>query len=358
MWWAKIILVTKITPNMRTIYLLLLCLWWGFVQAQNNGQEGKKNVFAKFRENKTVSGILEGKKPITTNFKDDVSLEGTLQPDFGQDKTYRNLHDMPQGLDGAYQLQPGFYELTNLSYCLKAGTHGPGQGDAYGLANLEGKMDDVVYAVIKRSQEVWRNKEQIDIAQVQDRDNRGNIVETAFRITQRDVQVLLWAIIAKANFQNMQGRTKVVATMLLTPQQLVKLNGGAIKTVANFADDKNIVNKPGIVETVERAEASIRALYQNANATYEDFERLAVLAGLADEPQPVTRGTWFKHKNGYYVAYYPEGYSRTRTRVYVPEGNGTVSFIATGSVATPSDARQRLAQTDISAEEYQLLGLR
>lgn len=342
---------------MRTIYLLLFCLWSGFVLAQNDG-EGKKNIFAKFKENKTVSGILEGKKPITTNFKENVSLEGVLQPDFGQDKAYRNLHDMPQGPDGAYQLQPGFYELNNLSYCLKAGTHGPGQGDAYGLANLEGRMDDVVYAVIKRSQDVWRNKEKMDVTQVQDRDNRGNIVETAFRITQRDVQVLLWAIIAKADFQNMQGRTKVVATMLLTPQQLVKLNGGAVKTVAKFADDKNLVQKPGIIETVERAEASIRALYQNANATYEDFERLAVLAGLANEPQAVNRGTWFKHKNGYYVAYYPQSYSRTTTRVYVPEGAGTVSFVATGTVATPSDARQRLAQTDISVDEYQQLDLR
>jgi hypothetical protein len=146
--------------------------------------------------------------------------------------------------------------------------------------------------------------------------------------------------------------------MLLTPQQLVKLNGGAIKTVANFADDNNIVHKPGIIETVERAEASIRSLYKSATATYEDFEKLAVLAGLASEPQPVNRGTWFKHKNGYYVAYYPSGYSRTTTRVYVPENAGTVTFTATGSVATPSDSRQRLAQTDISLGEYQQLGLR
>lgn len=340
------------------LLLLLFTLALGYAQNGNENSEPKKGLLARIKENKTVAGVLEGKKPITTNFKDDVIMDGILQPDFGQDKQYRNLHDMPQNEKGAYLLQPGFYELTNLSYCLKAGTHGPGQGDAYGLAFLEGKMEDVVYAVIKRSQEIWRNKEKMDISQVQDRDNRTNIVETAFRITQRDVQVLLWAIIAKADFQSMQGRTKVVATNLLTPQQLVKLNGGAVKTVANFADDKNIINKPGIVETVERAEASIRALYQNVNATYEDFERLAVLAGLASEPNPVNRGTWFKHKDGYYVAYLPQGYSRTTTRVYVPDNAGTVPFVATGSVATPSDARQRLAQTDIAADEYQQLGLR
>lgn len=343
---------------MRNSILLLLIFAFHFAHTQDNDQKGSKGLLAKFKENKTVSGVLEGKKPITTNFKDDVSLEGILQPEFGQDKPYRNLHDMPQNEQGAYLLQPGFYEITNLSYCLKAGTHGPGQGDAYGLAFLEGKMEDVVYAVIKRSQEIWRDKNKMDVSQLQDRDNRGNIVETAFRISQRDVQVLLWAIIAKADFQNMQGRTKAVATMLLTPQQLVKLNGGAVKTVANFADDKGLVNKPGIVQQIEQAEQSIRQLYQSANATYEDFERLAVLAGLANEPQPVNRGTWFKHKNGYYVAYYPAGYPRTTTRVYVPEGSGPVAFIATGTVATPSDARQRLAQTDISQEEYQQLGLR
>lgn len=347
---------------MRILYLLLLVLCTLMAQSQNQPEQsdtkGGKGLLAKLKDNKTVSNVLEGKKPITTNFKDDVSLEGIMQPDFGQGRTYRNLHDMPQNEKGAYLLQPGFYELTNLSYCLKAGTYGPGQGDAYGLAFLEGKMEDVVYAVIKRSQEIWRDKKQMDIAQVQDRDNRGNIVETAFRITQRDVQVLLWAIIAKADFESMQGRTKAVATMLLTPQQLVKLNGGAVKTVSNFADDKGLINKPKIVQQVEQAEQSIRQLYKSANATYEDFERLAVLAGFANEPQPVNRGTWFKHKKGYYVAYYPEGYPRTTTRVYVPENAGTVEFVATGTVATPSDSRQRLAQTDISVPEYQQLGLR
>jgi hypothetical protein len=51
------------------------------------------------------------------------------------------------------------------------------------------------------------------------------------------VQLLLWAIIAKADFDDMKGRTKAVALVHLTPDRIVKLNGGAVKSIVNFASD-------------------------------------------------------------------------------------------------------------------------
>lgn len=298
----------------------------------------------KLGENKLVGGVLEGKPSISTAFKD-VDTKNTLPPDFGEGKSYTPLSSLTRNAEGMYELRPGFYETTNLSYCLKAGTNGPAKGDAYGNAPILGKMDDIVEAILVRSQDLWR----------------GNANGTTLTnkvsgmiVSQKDVQLLLWAIIAKANFEDMQGKTKAVALALLSPEQIVKLNGGAVKSAINFASDKGWMEKPALVRTIEEAEQSLRQLYQSANSSYEDFERLAVLAGINNEPQPVEFGTWFKHKEGYYIRYEPQGYPRTHIKLYVPD-NKNVKLKITGVIATPSDSRQRLAQTDMSVEEYQKL---
>lgn len=322
---------------MRNLFVVLLfCVCSPFANSQG--------ILKKLGANKVVSNVLEGKPAISTAFKD-VDLKNTLPANFGADKTYTQLSTVTRNNNGQLELGPGFYETTNLSYCLKAGTNGPAKGDAYGNAPLLGRMDDIVEAILVRSQDLWR----------------GNANGTAITnklagmvVSQKDVQLLLWAIIAKADFDEMQGKTKAVALALLSPEQIVKLNGGAVKSAVNFASDKGWMEKPALVRTIEEAEQSLRQLYKSATSTYEDFERMALLAGINNEPQPVEFGTWFKHKDGYYVRYGPEGYPRTHVKIYVPEQQN-VKLKLTGSIATPSDSRQRLAQTDMSVEEYNRL---
>jgi hypothetical protein len=322
---------------MRNLYLLLFL---SFFFQQSNAQ----GFLKKLGESKVVGGVLEGKAAISTSFKD-VDLKNTMPPDFGADATYTPLSSLTKNADGIYELNPGFYETTNLSYCLKAGTNGPSKGDSYGNAPIKGKMDDIVEAILVQSQALWRNKANSG--------NMSNKLSTSF-ISQKDVQLLLWAIIAKADFDDMQNKTKAVALALLSPEQIVKLNGGAVKSVVNFASDKGWMEKPALIRSIEEAEQSLRQLYKSSNSTYEDFERLAVLAGMNTEPQPVEFGTWFKHNDGFYIRYEPQGYPRTHVKIYVPEKK-KVALKITGVIATPSDSRQRLAQTDMSVEEYQKL---
>lgn len=320
---------------MRSLLLLVLVLCTQFLWSQG--------FLKKLGENKVIGGVLEGKPAISTNFKD-VDLKNTLPPEFGADATYKQLSSLTKNADGLYELKPGFYETTNLSYCLKAGTHRPAKGDAYGNAPILGKMDDIVETILLRSQELWRGKG----------GGNSSLIGSTL-ISQKDVQLLLWAIIAKADFDDMQNKTKAVVVALLSPEQIVKLNGGAVKSVANFASDKGWLEKPAFVRSIEEAEQSLRQLYKSGNSSYEDFERLAVLAGVNSEAQPVEYGTWFKHKDGFYIRYEPHGYQRTHIKLYVPE-NKTVPLHITGVIATPSDSRQRLAQTDMSEEEYDRLG--
>lgn len=271
-----------------------------------------------------VAGLLKKPSPITTNFKDDVKMAGSLPETFGNDKTYVALYKMPAAPDGGFMLCPGFYEMENMSYCLKAGTHGPSQGDGYMYAPTKGKMDDIVNAILI------------------------NYASKHPELAQRDVQMLLWAIIARAKFKNLSGKLKVVSGLLLTPEQLVKLNGGYVETLGGEALNKGLVDVPPAVQKVMEAENNIRRLVETGVDSYEDFERFAILAGMApNDNSEVVRGMWSLHPDGFYVRYFPSGYSRTKTQVYVPDTKGKVVYNAIGTIACPANTgAQRLAQTN------------
>ncbi|MFM2363470.1 MAG: hypothetical protein RLZZ316_2372 [Bacteroidota bacterium] len=275
-------------------------------------------------EKNPLAGFLKKPAPITTNFEDDVKMEGSLPETFGNDKTYIPLYKMPAAANGGFVLCPGFYEMTNMSYCLKAGTHGPSEGDGYMYAPTKGKMDDIVNAILTAHQ----NKHA--------------------EIPQKDVQVLLWAIIARSKFKNLSGRLKVVAGVLLTPEQIIKLNGGLAETLSSEALDRGLVDLPAPVRTVMEAENNIRRLVETGVDSYEDFERFAVLAGMATvDRADVKRGMWSLHPDGFYVRYRPNGYSRTTVQVYVPDAKGQIIYNAISTIACPANTgAQRLAQTN------------
>jgi hypothetical protein len=278
-------------------------------------------------ENNPVASLMKKPSPITTNFKEDVKMEGSLPESFGNDKTFTPLHKMPFEAN-EFQLCPGYYEMTNMSYCLKAGTHGPSEGDGYMYAPVKGKMDDIVISILE---------------------NHAKHPE----ISQRDVQVLLWAIIARAKFKNLSGRLKIVTTQLLTPKQIVKLNGGFVETLGGEALNKGLVDVPPAVQKVMEAENNIRRLVETGVDSYEDFEKFAILAGMApNDNKEVVRGMWSLHPDGYYIRYFPSGYSRTTVQIYVPEGKDKVKYNAIGTIACPANTgAQRLAQTNMPLEK-------
>ncbi len=305
--------------------LLLLALGLSITASSQLG--GLKNKILSGDKN-PVASIMKKPSPITTNFDDDVKMEGSLPESFGNDKQFLQLYKMPVE-NNRFILCPGFYEMTNMSYCLKAGTHGPSQGDGYMYAPVEGKMDDIVLAILENHQ--TKHPE----------------------IAQRDVQVLLWAIIARSKFKNLSGKLKLVTSLLLTPQQIVKLNGGFVETLGGEALNKGLIDIPPAVQKVMEAENNIRRLVESGIDSYEDFEKFAILAGMAPNDHPeVIRGMWSLHPDGYYIRYFPSGYSRTKVQIYVPDTKGQVKYNAIGTIACPANTgAQRLAQTNIPLEK-------
>src|SRR5687768_14787019 len=137
---------------------------------------------------KKVPNLLGGKPPITTALPDakwgDASKDG-----FVPREAVRSLMTLQRTPSGGFVLQTGYYQLQNQSYCLKAGTHGPGDGDGYLYAPPKGPAEDVVMTLVRNSV------------------NRPEI-------HQHKIQALLWAIIARAKFEDLQPELKTTASQL------------------------------------------------------------------------------------------------------------------------------------------------
>lgn len=271
---------------------------------------------------KKVPNVLGGKAPITTSLED-AKWGAPDRDNFTPREAKRSLMTLQRTPNGGFVLQTGFYEFHDQSYCLKAGTHGPGGGDGYLFAPPKGPAEDAVMTIVRNSV------------------NRPEI-------PQQKIQQLLWAIIARAKFEDLSTDLKATAAQLLTPRQLASLNRNALDmlTTGPLAD-----NLPGPVRTVLQAEADLRRMLTTPGASFAEMERVAVLAGAAPMgpgSQDIPSGRWSLHPDGYYIRYVPQGYSHTVVGIWVPQGSPAVGkeYDPATHIAVPGNtSRQRLIQS-------------
>ncbi|HEX2094126.1 MAG TPA: hypothetical protein VHG28_17110 [Longimicrobiaceae bacterium] len=272
-----------------------------------------------------VSGMLQGRPPITTSLQDAKWAVDSLD-NFRPREAYRNIAQLQRTPNGGFVLQPGAYAYQSQSYCLKAGTHGPGGGDGYLFAPPLGPAEEAVMTIVRNS--------------VQHPE-----------IEQSKIQTLLWAIIARAKFEDLSAEHKATAARLLTPQQLATLNRSALDLVPGPALDRAMASMPPLVRQVIEAEARLRQMLINPATSFQQLEAVAVLSGMAplgEGSRQVPSGRWSLHPDGYYVRYIPSGYSSTRVEVWVPQGSPAVGkeFDPATHIAVPGNtARQRLIQS-------------
>lgn len=277
------------------------------------------------RKTPDISGMLQKDPPITTELRDAQWAVDSLD-NFRPRGTMRQLTSLERTPNGGFTLQPGAFTMDLQSYCLKAGTYAPGGGDGYLYAPLDGPADNAVLTIARNS--------------VKNSD-----------IPQRDIQVLLWAIIARSKFEDLPSGMKITAARLLTPQQLANLNRSALDLVPQAALNAALAKVPGPVRAVIEAEARLRQMLVDPGTTFDQLERVAVLTGLSERgpgSRDVPLGRWNLVPEGYYVRYLPQGYSRTTLELWVPEGSPAIGkeFDPATNVAVPGNtARQRLLQT-------------
>ena len=262
--------------------------------------------------------------PITTSFSD-VHKTKYIENTVGNDEEFQSIFAQPFEATNGYALQPGYYEGTFQSFCIKAGTYNPTGGQGRFYAPIKGPKADIMTAIIEHYQQDPT-------------------------LTQREVQLLLWAIIAKTDFSKMKGPVKATALKILTPAQIGRLSKGAIDKLTR-SELRNVANQSPAIRAILQAEDQLRRKYYSGARTYKDYEDIAIRAGVEPIVPGWEAGRWTKHPDGYFIRYFPKGYARTTTQVYVPENfGGPASFNPGNDVAVPAGRGQRLLQTNLPYE--------
>src|SRR5687768_12018524 len=305
---------------------VLLSAFAGSASAQLGGLGGLGDKLKKKTPN-----LLAGKEPITTSLPD-ARWGDPSKDNFTPREARRSLMTLQRTPNAGFVLQPGYYSLQTQSYCLKAGTHGPGDGDGYLFAPPKGPAEDAVMTVVRNSV------------------NRPEI-------HQHDVQALLWAIVARAKFEDLTSDLKTTASRLLTPKQLASLNRNALDVLSGNALTDALGGVPEPLRQIAQAEANLRQMLTTPGTSFAEMERVAVLSGaapLGPGSQAVPSGRWSLHPDGYYVRYLPSGYSSTRIEIWVPQGSPSVGkeYDPATHIAVPGNtARQRLIQSGRAQRE-------
>lgn len=270
-----------------------------------------------------LDGIFKKPAAISTSIKD--AKYAAPEKD-GFNPPISDLFTLARTPSHGFILKAGGWGATLQSYCLHAGTHGPSDGDGYLYGPVKGALDKMIMAVSRNS------NDHMDIPQ-------------------RDVQWLIWAMLARTKISDMNPQMQRVAATLLTPQQILDLNGGALGLLSDDRIGGAFIQQPPLVRQVMEAEARLRNAMVAPGTTYEDIERIAVLGGdVGRGPGSIDcpSGRWSLHPDGYYVRYVPSGYSRTRLEIWVPEGSKAIGkeFDPATHIAVPADThRQRLLQS-------------
>ncbi len=251
-----------------------------------------------------IAKLIRKAPAITTGIEDAVYEDPSM--DNFNPTTFSPLVHMPRTSDGGFLLMAGTYDIEAQSYCLRAGTHAPrAGGPGYIYAPLRGDRSEIMEHILARS---WSHPE----------------------IEQEGIQGLIWAIVARTDLKEMSQEHQQIAAALLTKQELKELGRGVIGSISDELFETIVEDLPEPVQQVLEAERNIRkALTSGEDVAYEELEGYAILPGI--EPaellvREIPKGRWSKHPDGYFVRFFPKGYSHTRIEVYVPE-----SAIRTGN---------------------------
>jgi hypothetical protein len=270
-----------------------------------------------------LSEKLFKEEPGITTSLDDAKFGVPYLDEFNP-KQFKPLNELERDSEGSYILKPGNYEFESQSYCMQAGTYGPGRGDGYLLAPLKGKQADIVSSILKNS-----------VAHPE--------------IDQKSIQVLIWAVVSRTKINEMDEDMQATAAKLLTPRQIFKLNGGALGLLPTDLKGAVYERLPESARQILQAEAELRANLAGATADYSELESIAVLNRESEDDEAesgpeISVNRWSYHTDGYFIRYIPDTYYDTVIQIHSPEKH-TIQRDSQGRIISLADTHGNRIET-------------
>ncbi len=258
-----------------------------------------------------LSKILRAEPALGTSIED--ALTGVAFLDDYDPAVLIPMVEAPRVSDAGFALAPGAWYASMESYCLHAGVHGPSSGEGYLWAPLKGPLADEITDIMRNA-------------------------ALHPEVPQRDIQVLVWGLLARTKISDMSDPLRQAARALLTSKQIRGLNGGALSRIPEKLFNRAFGELPPAVRDIMEAEARIRNMISGEISDFDAIEGIAVVPG--DPPfDPnaayLPRGRWSYVPGGFFTRYLPDGYDRTDTTVVVP-AQVTYQQDALGTVSRPA----------------------
>jgi len=267
----------------------------------------------------SLDGWLRG-APLTTNF-DDTSRPLPVLDRRETRRHARPLRSLPRTATGGFRLQPGLWEGTFESYCLRTATHAPGKGDGFLLAPIKGARAGAIQAILA-----------------------GTVRHP--QIPRGDVQMLLWAILSRVRVSDMKPSLQAAARALLPAGEIRAINATGLDVLAAAERTRLFGGLAAPVRQALEIESDLRYQFSRADVTYEEIERIAVLSGVRpeDNRNAIKRGQWSRDSRGYFIRFFPDSFANTRVEVLVP-GRVTVTRDRLNRIIAIEDARGGRTET-------------
>lgn len=242
----------------------------------------------------SLGDLTKGEPPFQTNVNT-IPIWGWENFDKLQLKDFTVLTNADRGNDDRYHLKPGRYQITLKTFCAKGYTHGPTQGDGYIIGAWTGSKAQFLREIMRRYTA------------------KGDQVE------QRDVQLLVWAIMARVDPKDMRGGARNALLTLMGEDGLKLMAQGALQHYADDAAKKIFAPADSALRPILQFENKMRGMYRNANQRYEDFERMAMLETPKDYKTAIPNLRWNLHPKGYLVRFTSQSYAKSTMQIVIPQ---------------------------------------
>ncbi|MDI9635541.1 hypothetical protein QPK87_14255 [Kamptonema cortianum] len=241
----------------------------------------------------SLSDIMRGEAPLTTSINDVHGCYGWPELDDLKPAEWVELTAEMRQPDGTWKLQPGSYKVTIQTFCGKGYTYGPTKGDGYVYAKFRGSKSEFFKSILKK-------------------------YSLSDNVDQRDMQLLIWAVLSRVKPQDMNGGAKRALVALASDGDLKMLGDGALDYFSDQVSGQIFRSASRELRPVLEFENKMRGMFRDANRPFEEFERLAILPPPADLRTVVPEDRWNIHPNGYIYRLKSTGYSQSTMEIIVP----------------------------------------